>query len=186
MAVGDVNSAERGSGARYNDGKPDFSLIPLWTLVGEARVWARGAKKYSAWNWTKGMPWSVPFACAMRHLSAWQNGEDIDPESGESHLDHVACNIRMLKMYASNYPEGDDRMPASAREASSHLRQSSLETVEIEIKDPGVSLHSASHSSPGLAEHIKSVMHGISSIDDNDSSEGRTVYMDGGDPPQEF
>lgn len=29
MAVGDVNSTERGTGARYNDGKPDYSLIPL-------------------------------------------------------------------------------------------------------------------------------------------------------------
>jgi hypothetical protein len=29
MALGDVTSNERGSGARYNDGKPDMSLIPL-------------------------------------------------------------------------------------------------------------------------------------------------------------
>jgi len=28
MPVGDVNSTERGSGARFNDGKPDLSLIP--------------------------------------------------------------------------------------------------------------------------------------------------------------
>ena len=115
MSVGDVNSPERGSGARYNDGKPDLSLIPLWTLAGEALVWAHGKKKYSAWNWSKGMPWSVPLACALRHLMAWQNGEDIDPESGQSHLDHVACNIRMLKLYSVNYPEGDDRPPRSAQ-----------------------------------------------------------------------
>lgn len=29
MSVGDINSTERGSGARFNDGKPDLSLIPL-------------------------------------------------------------------------------------------------------------------------------------------------------------
>lgn len=29
MPVGDVNSNERGSGARYNDGKADVSLVPL-------------------------------------------------------------------------------------------------------------------------------------------------------------
>jgi len=34
MAVGDVNSSARGSGARYNDGKPDLSLIPLTLLAG--------------------------------------------------------------------------------------------------------------------------------------------------------
>lgn len=111
MAIGDVNSNEKGSGARYNDDKPDFSLIPLSTLEDEARVWAYGAKKYKAWNWAKGMPWSVPYACAMRHLSAWQRGEDIDPESGQPHLAHVMCNIRMLTLYSKTYPEGDDRPP---------------------------------------------------------------------------
>lgn len=111
MSVGDVNSNEKGSGARYNDNKPDFSLIPLWTLEDEAKVWAYGAKKYKAWNWAKGMPWSVPFACAMRHLSAWQRGEDIDKESGQPHLAHVMCNLRMLTLYTHTYPEGDDRPP---------------------------------------------------------------------------
>lgn len=111
MAVGDVNSTERGSGARYNDDKPNMSLIPLCTLEDEARVWAYGENKYAAWNWAKGMNWSVPLACALRHLSSWQRGEDIDPESGQTHLAHVMCNIRMLMLYTKTYPEGDDRPP---------------------------------------------------------------------------
>lgn len=109
--IGDVNSSAKGSGARYNDGKPDYSLIPLSTLEDEARVWSYGKNKYAAWNWAKGMPWSVPLACALRHLAAWQNGEDIDPESGQPHLAHVMCNIRMLTLYTKTYPEGDDRPP---------------------------------------------------------------------------
>jgi len=109
--IGDVNSTVKGSGARYNSNKPDMSLIPLWTLEDEARVWDYGTKKYNAWNWAKGMPWSVPYACAMRHLAAWQRGEEIDPESGQPHLAHVMCNIRMLTLYAKTYPEGDDRPP---------------------------------------------------------------------------
>lgn len=107
--IGDVNSIAKGSGARYNTGKPDFSLIPLVTLEDEARVWEYGKRKYAAWNWAKGMAWSVPFACLMRHLAAWQRGEDIDPESGYPHLDHIACNVRMLKLYSTTYKEGDDR-----------------------------------------------------------------------------
>lgn len=110
--VGDVNSDARGSGARFNSNKPDFSLIPLTTLEGEARVWAFGAAKYKAWNWMKGMDWSVPYACAMRHMAAWQRGEENDPESGESHLDHAMCNLRMLKYYATHYKEGDNRPKA--------------------------------------------------------------------------
>jgi hypothetical protein len=107
--IGDVNSDERGSGARYNTDKPDLSLIPLSTLEDEARVWMYGAKKYAAFNWMKGMPWSVPLACALRHLAAFQKGEDIDPESGQTHLAHAMCNLRMLTLYAQTYPEGDDR-----------------------------------------------------------------------------
>lgn len=109
--IGDVNSSEKGSGARYNGGKSDLSLIPLCTLEDEARVWMYGKQKYAAWNWTKGMPWSVPLACALRHLAAWQKGEDIDQESGQPHLAHVMCNLRMLMLYSKTYQEGDDRPP---------------------------------------------------------------------------
>jgi len=109
MSVGDVNSKERGSGARYNGGKPDYSLIPLTTLKDEALVWGYGKQKYAAWNWTKGIAWSIPLACALRHLSAWQAGEENDPESGLPHLAHAMCNLRMLTLYKDVYPEGDDR-----------------------------------------------------------------------------
>lgn len=107
--IGDVNSDEKGSGARYNQGKADLSLIPLSTLEDEARVWMYGERKYKRFNWMKGMPWSVPLACALRHLAAWQNGEDLDPESGQPHLAHAMCNLRMLTLYSRTYQEGDDR-----------------------------------------------------------------------------
>jgi len=109
MAIGDVTSNEKGSGARFNDKKPDYSLIPLCTLEDEARVWMYGREKYAAWNWAKGMQWSVPLACALRHLAAWQRGEEVDAESGLPHLAHAICNLRMLALYARTYPEGDDR-----------------------------------------------------------------------------
>ncbi len=107
--VGDINSNARGSGARYNQGKADLSLIPLSTLEDEARVWMYGEAKYKRFNWMKGMNWSVPMACALRHLAAWQSGEDMDPESGRPHLAHAMCNLRMLTLYAQTFPEGDDR-----------------------------------------------------------------------------
>lgn len=109
MAIGDINSTAKGSGARFNDNKPDYSLIPMCTLEDEARVWAYGKKKYAAWNWAKGMDWSIPFACLHRHLAAWQRGEEVDSESGLPHLAHAMCNLRMLTLYAKIYVEGDDR-----------------------------------------------------------------------------
>jgi hypothetical protein len=107
--IGDVTSDAKGSGARYNGGKPAFSLLPLCTLEDEVKVWMYGKAKYAAWNWAKGMPWSVPLDCLMRHMAAWQRGEENDPESGLPHLAHAMCNLRMLTLYAKTYPDGDDR-----------------------------------------------------------------------------
>jgi hypothetical protein len=107
--VGDVKSNAKGSGARYNGGKADLSLIPLCTLEDEAKVWMYGKEKYAAWNWAKGMDWSIPFACMMRHMAAWQRGEENDPESGLPHLAHAMCNLRMLTLYSKTFTEGDTR-----------------------------------------------------------------------------
>lgn len=160
MPVGDLESNERGTGARFNDGKPPMELIPLrllarqlrrhtsavlyrladfaeardgnalyaayeaaasmngWGIVRlmetEALVFGYGAKKYAAWNWTKGMPWSVPVACIIRHLLAIERDEHLDPESGLPHAGHIACNLRMLMHYVDHYPEGDDLFPPRA------------------------------------------------------------------------
>lgn len=48
--IGDVNSQARGTGARFNAGKPDYSLMPFWCLDGVAQVWTYGHKKYAAFD----------------------------------------------------------------------------------------------------------------------------------------
>lgn len=158
--IGDVHSDAKGSGARYNAGKPPYELVPLrilasslpargfgpeqaaalnaLMLLGEyqdrtagvdalyaamtalgieegwmecAAVFDYGRRKYAAWNWSKGMAWSVPLACATRHLLAIMRGEHTDPESGHPHRGHVFCNLVMLIAFADTYPEGND-LPA--------------------------------------------------------------------------
>ena len=75
-----------------------------------AAVFTYGKKKYAAWNWAKGMPWSVPIACAARHLvNGILAGEQLDKESGLTHRGHFLCNIVMLLTYFRTYREGDDR-----------------------------------------------------------------------------
>lgn len=148
MPVGDVNSNARGSGARYNDGKPDLSLIPplmlpyredpehyqlllamdqfmfygdtdlLWDWMTEtmvsnydlcAKVFEYGKRKYAAWNWAKGMAWSIPVACALRHAHAlYYNGEENDPESGLPHIGHILCNLVMLRHFTNHYADLND------------------------------------------------------------------------------
>jgi hypothetical protein len=162
--VGDITSDAKGSGARYNTGKPAYELVPLRIIaesyyrlslnssqrdaldalfclaefqergsIGRlyaaikvlgiggwpecAKVFDYGATKYRAWNWSKGMAWSIPIACAARHLLQIIDGEMLDldkegaPGSGLPHRGHVFCNLVMLITYDLTFREGDDRAP---------------------------------------------------------------------------
>lgn len=81
-------------------------------LSAACRVLEYGANKYAAWNWAKGMDWSVPTGCALRHAAAMiEEEEGTDEESGELHMAHVVCNMMMLDWFLEHYPEGDDRPP---------------------------------------------------------------------------
>lgn len=67
-----------------------------------------GTVKYAAWNWARGMPFSVPFGCALRHLDALMRGESIDSESHCRHMGHVTANILFLLLYIRTYPKLND------------------------------------------------------------------------------
>jgi Domain of unknown function (DUF5664) len=73
-------------------------------------VFDYGQKKYAAFNWCKGMQWSIPLACAVRHLlKIIENQQAKDDESGLPHVGHIYCNLCMLITYHITYTEGDDR-----------------------------------------------------------------------------
>ena len=57
-----------------------------------------GAKKpeYGRNNWKKGMEWSRLLDAGMRHGIAILRGEDIDQDSGNTHLAHMLGSIHML------------------------------------------------------------------------------------------
>lgn len=101
-----------GGGLRYNDGKVPISLVPPSAIRAIARVFGYGAKKYAPRNWERGMKWTIPYECAMRHLLAWMDGEENDKESGLPHLEHAICNLAILIEYQKTYRQGDDRPSA--------------------------------------------------------------------------
>lgn len=81
---------------RKNVGKPQYSLIDYQCLEPMVRVLEFGALKYSRNNWKKGMPISTILDSLIRHVTALNNGEFIDPESGLSHIGHIQCNAMFL------------------------------------------------------------------------------------------
>jgi hypothetical protein len=96
-------------GTKYDGGKPPLDLIDPEYLEGLARVLGFGAKKYAAHNWRGGINYSRLIAAAYRHLGAINKGEDIDPESGESHVYHLACCNMFLASMMTHRPDLDDR-----------------------------------------------------------------------------
>jgi len=83
--------------ATKNDSdKADLSLIPLSALIAESKAFQVGERKYGRYNYTNGMEASRLVAAAMRHLTAWFDGEENDPQDGQPHLGAVRACIAML------------------------------------------------------------------------------------------
>ena len=99
-------------GTKHDGDKIRTDLYPVASFLGTCRVLTHGAKKYAARNWEKGILFGRVYGALLRHVFAWWNGEDVDPESGEHHLDHAGCCIAFLQHYAKNpgsYARFDDR-----------------------------------------------------------------------------
>lgn len=82
---------------RYGDAKPPLHLVPAPLAIFVSKVMQLGAKKYGAFNWRKKkVKASVYVGAAQRHLAAYFDGEDVDPESGQPHPAHVAACMGIL------------------------------------------------------------------------------------------
>lgn len=79
-------------------GKGRFDLLPLYGILGAALQMERGAAKYAARNWEKGMPLSRFADSAMRHMMKFLAGFDDEP-----HLDAAIWNLLCLR-------EGQERI----------------------------------------------------------------------------
>lgn len=97
---------------KFDEGKVDWTLVPFEALEDMAKVLTFGAKKYDSWNWTTGggFKWTRVLASCLRHIFAFMRGEDVDPESGISHISHAQCNLLFLAYYIRNknkFPNDD-------------------------------------------------------------------------------
>ena len=78
-----------------------------------------GALKYGRHNYRAvGVRASVYYDAAFRHLSAWNYGQDIDPDSGLSHITKAIATLTVLRdsMIQGNWT--DDRPPKGASRGS--------------------------------------------------------------------
>ncbi len=107
--------ANKGSGSKYDDNKEPLAYLSRIWLLGVAKVLAFGAKKYAAHNWRNGHERSRLISAALRHILAYNEGEDLDPESGLNHLDHASCCIMFAREGHDRHTELDDRWKGKKR-----------------------------------------------------------------------
>lgn len=103
------DETQKKNAIKFDQGKPDLSHISLELMEQVARVREFGAKKYSRGNWKKGFKYTRSIAAALRHIMAFSEGQDNDPESGLSHIAHALCCLEHLLNDIKNHPKNDDR-----------------------------------------------------------------------------
>jgi len=85
-------------GKKYDGGKPKLYLLPPKSINEVGKVLTFGAEKYDAHNWRKVEDLQNRYtSAALRHIFAHVDGEDVDEETGLSHLAHAICCL-MFKL----------------------------------------------------------------------------------------
>lgn len=96
-------------GIKFDQGKPDLSLISYELLEEVAYVRMFGAQKYARDNWKRGFKVTRSCAAALRHIYKCLSGETYDQESGRLHLAHAVCALEHAIYDLKHHPENDDR-----------------------------------------------------------------------------
>jgi len=104
-----TNTSKPTEGIKFDQEKVRYDLLPPELLEGIAQILTFGASKYGDRNWELGMEWMRVFGALQRHLWAWRRGENLDPETGKSHLWHAGCCIAFLITYEARTVGKDNR-----------------------------------------------------------------------------
>lgn len=81
----------------YGDKKVPLHLVPPVAMVYMAMAFKEGAQKYGAYNWRdKAVEAQTYIGAALRHIFAWQDGEELDLMTGHPHLAHALACLAIL------------------------------------------------------------------------------------------
>ena len=79
-------------GRKFDSEKPKLYLLPPKSIIEIGKVLTYGAEKYDAENWRKVDDLQNRYtSAALRHIFAHIDGEEVDEETGLSHLAHAMC-----------------------------------------------------------------------------------------------
>lgn len=94
--------------------KAPLSCVPMNVVAEMGLGMLEGAAKYGRHNYRGvGVRASVYFDATMRHLIAWWEGEDIDPDTGVNHIAKALASLAVLRDSQMQGLGTDDRPPRS-------------------------------------------------------------------------
>lgn len=94
--------------------KPPYSTLSATVLQEVGVGMLEGARKYGRHNYrVAGVRASVYYDATMRHMGYWWEGEDIDPDSGLSHVTKAICSLFVLRDAMIQQKMIDDRPPVA-------------------------------------------------------------------------
>lgn len=102
---------------------------PVIMEIGVAML--EGARKYGRHNYREvGVRASVYYDALMRHMTAWWEGQDTDPDSGLSHIAKAMASLAVLRdsMIRGNWE--DDRPPKVDERWLSDLNKKAGEVID--------------------------------------------------------
>lgn len=105
--------------------KPPLSCVPMNVVLEIGAGMLEGSCKYGRHNYREaGVRSSIYFDATMRHLIAWWEGEDIDPDSGLSHITKALASLVVLRDAQMNgMVANDDRPPRLASDWMDKIRE---------------------------------------------------------------
>ena len=118
----------------FGDVKPPISTVSAPVMYELGLAMLEGSLKYGRHNYrVVGVRMSTYYDAAMRHLTSWWEGEDIDEESGMPHLVKAMACLCVVRDAEINSMVTDDRPPSPPEDWQRNLK---AKVAELKAKYP--------------------------------------------------
>lgn len=155
-----------------------FVTVPLTVLAEIGVGMLEGARKYGRHNYrVAGVRASVYVDASIGHIMQWWEGEDIDKDSGLSHITKAICSLVVLRDSMIQGMLTDDRPPKANLDVLRADLQRAVDEIFARHPDPvpaytesrrgpdgmfhfDMLVRTPSVGFPSLESHVKSDTHG--------------------------
>lgn len=111
--------------------KPPMSCLPMAPLMEVGVAMLEGALKYGRHNYrVSGCRASTYYDGTMRHMNEWWEGEDVDPDSGLSHITKAISSLLVLRDSMIQGKFNDDRPPRTSPDFLELLQERTDDVLE--------------------------------------------------------